>query len=60
MTPRAVRPARARKCAAGLLEARLAVRIAFGADAECIPVTTSATDGQTRNCIPKCGVNLLT
>src|SRR6185437_2728137 len=47
MTPRAVRPARARKCAAGLSEARLAVRVTFAVDAEVIPVSTSAEAGQT-------------
>src|SRR5260370_35319163 len=47
MTPRPRRPAGARKCAAGLSEARLAVRVAFAAGAECIPVTTSAEARQT-------------
>src|SRR6185437_15798411 len=47
MTPRAVSPARARKCAAGLREACLAERFTFGADTECIPVTTSLAAGQT-------------
>src|ERR1700734_4018511 len=37
MTPRAVRPARARRWATGLSEARLAVRVRCVADAECIP-----------------------
>jgi len=40
MTPRAVKPARAKKCAALLAEARLAVRLIPGADTDCIPVTT--------------------
>jgi hypothetical protein len=47
MTPLAARPARARKCAAGLSEARLAVRVTFAAGAECIPVTTLALGRQT-------------
>src|SRR6185437_529929 len=47
MTPRAVSPARARKCAAGLREACLAERFTFGADTECIPVTTSLAARQT-------------
>src|SRR5690349_11295930 len=47
MTPRAVRPTRARKCAAGLREACLAVRFTPGADTEDIPVTTSLTARQT-------------
>src|SRR5512135_1809082 len=47
MTPRAVRPARARKCAAGLSEARLALRVTRTADAEVIPVSTSPEAGQT-------------
>lgn len=47
MTPRAVRPARARKCAAGLSEARLAVCITCGVDTLCIPVTTSVAGRQT-------------
>ncbi len=49
MTPRAVRPARAKKCAAGLWEARLAGRITPGARTECIPVTTSPAGRQTLN-----------
>jgi hypothetical protein len=40
MTPRAVKPAQAKKYAALLVEARLAVRLMPGADTECIPVTT--------------------
>src|SRR4029077_4203900 len=47
MIPRAVRPARARKCAAGLSEARLAFRVTRVADAEVIPVSTSPEAGQT-------------
>src|SRR5215475_12996073 len=47
MTPRAVRPARARKRATGLWEARFAGRITSGADTECIPVTTSLAGRQT-------------
>src|SRR5512146_1892625 len=47
MTPRAVSPTRARKSAAGLREACLAVRFTFGADTECIPVTTSLAGCQT-------------
>src|SRR5215468_5910072 len=47
MTPRAVRPARAKKRATGLWEARLAGRITSGADTECIPVTTSLAGRQT-------------
>ena len=47
MAPRAVRPVRAKKRAAGLAEARLAGRITFGADTECIPVITSLADRQT-------------
>src|SRR6478752_9202691 len=47
MTPRAVSPARARRWASGLSEARLAVRVTFAADAEVITVSTSAEAGQT-------------
>jgi len=54
MTPRAVRPVRARKCAAGLSEARLAVRVTSATDAECIPISTSAAAGQT----PRTGLRL--
>src|ERR1700733_1323689 len=47
MTPRAVRPARARTCAAGLREARLALRFTPVTDAECIPVSTTAARPET-------------
>src|SRR5437879_13615962 len=50
MTPRAVRPALARKCAAGLSEARLASRVTLALDTECIPVSTSAARAETSGC----------
>src|SRR5579872_5138926 len=47
MTPRAVRPARARKCAVLLLEARRAVPLTRYAGTECIPLATFLASPQT-------------
>src|SRR6476646_4024360 len=54
MIPRAVRPARARRCAAGLSEARLAFRVTRAADVEVIPVSTSPDAGQTLRTTRSC------
>src|ERR1035441_373958 len=47
MTPRAVRPARARTCAPWLSDARLARLVACLKEVDCMPLTTMYPDAET-------------